>query len=361
MLKDKQPFKARAMLEQAAALWPEEPQMHFNLGVCYSEAGDFPHAIDQYKQALGLDPTLTECYPDLGSCYQLMNDYSSAISNFETYLSKEPNAADAPQIKGMILALQRQETKQVDSDPQGDDYLQSVFRNGHPERWQHERLPLKIYISNGTDERGAFVNGFQPYFNDIILQCFDTWVKASDFRLAYQLVSDARQADIVCTWTDRTDFLQEESTSVEQGAARLKSRFVPQLGQQQIVSARVIILIVNPTNGKLISDDEIKKTCLHEVGHALGLSGHSNNNKDVMFYSESPTVWAALTKRDKNTICRLYSDFPQFTYNSNPQPAWQGVMQPIAPFRPMYQSPYAQQPYPQPQFYGQQPYAQPQH
>ncbi|HEY9792687.1 MAG TPA: tetratricopeptide repeat protein [Candidatus Obscuribacterales bacterium] len=309
LLKAKQAFKARPILEQAAALWPEEPQVHFNLGVCMTQVGEFPKAIEEFQQAMKGNPSLTECLPDIASCYQLMNDYNSAISYFQEYLRRQPQAADAPQVKGMINALEKAASKQVMSDPQGEDYFPSVLRNGRAERWQLNRLPLKVFISNGTDERGAFVDGFQPYFNDILLQCFDIWMRAADHKLGYVLVDDARQADIVCTWTNHRDFLSDQ-TAVEQGAARVATRPLPQPGLSQIIGARVIILIVNPTTGKAISDDEIKKTCLHELGHAMGLSGHSNNNKDVMFYSESPTVWAALTKRDKNTITRLYADYP---------------------------------------------------
>ncbi|MBZ0185329.1 MAG: matrixin family metalloprotease, partial [Candidatus Obscuribacterales bacterium] len=58
-----------------------------------------------------------------------------------------------------------------------------------------------------------------------------------------------------------------------------------------------------------LSDDDMKKVCLHEVGHALGINGHSSDNHDIMFFSESPSVWPALTKRDKLTIRLLYQGY----------------------------------------------------
>jgi tetratricopeptide (TPR) repeat protein len=315
LLKAKQPFKARPLMERAAALWPDEPHVHFNLGACYSEMGDFPRAIGEYQRAMTLDDSMAECLPDIATCYQLMNEYSQAEAYFTEYLRRRPHADDGQQVRGMISALHRQSNTQVDSDPLNSDYIGSVYRHGCLERWGRQRLPLRVFISNGTDDHGRGVTGFNENFNEILLNALDTWVKASNYRLAYTLVDDARSADIICTWTDKKDFLRDEATMVEQGAARLASAPVPgTTDRKEILQARVIILVRSPASGKVISDEEMKKTCLHELGHAFGLSGHSNNNTDIMFFSESPTVWAALTKRDKNTISRLYGDYPVFSW-----------------------------------------------
>ena len=59
-----------------------------------------------------------------------------------------------------------------------------------------------------------------------------------------------------------------------------------------------------------MSDDEIKKTFLHEVGHAFGLAGHSQLRDDIMFARVSAGQPAHLSNRDRSTICRLYRDYP---------------------------------------------------
>ena len=50
----------------------------------------------------------------------------------------------------------------------------------------------------------------------------------------------------------------------------------------------------------------ITKTCLHEIGHALGMHGHSPNNHDVMFLAATPEPIAKLSDRDKATIRKIY-------------------------------------------------------
>ncbi len=48
---------------------------------------------------------------------------------------------------------------------------------------------------------------------------------------------------------------------------------------------------------------------LHEIGHVLGLTGHTNNRGDIMYayFAQLPPD-RDLSKRDINTIRRLYTD-----------------------------------------------------
>lgn len=319
LLKAKKPFAARPLMERAASMWPTSPYVYFNLGLCYSEIGNFQKAIGAYQRALQLDPKLTEAIPNIGTCYQLLNQPEQAVVWFEEYLRRNPHAPDVGQVRGMISAMRRQKSIQVDSNPQNSDYLASIAPEGLLQRWKQTRLPLKIFISNGTDEGGHTVKGFREYYNEVLVDAFDAWVKASQNRLAYQIVDNVNDANIVCTWTDRTDFLKEKGTSVEQGVARVTAQRLNDR-EEEILHVRVIVLILDVNRGTNLSDDDLKKACLHEVGHALGFNGHSSNNRDVMFFSESPTVWAALTKRDKATMARLYSDYPPQMMQQLPPP-----------------------------------------
>ena len=316
--KEKKPFQARPLLERAAVMWPQSPHIHFNLGVCYMDTGNFQQSINEYEAALRLDPHLSEAFANIASCYQLMGQPREAISWFQNYLRKNPHAPDADQVRGMMAALDRQALGQIDSNPLDGDYLHSIKCEGRLERWQSARMPLKVYISDGRDQTGAPVRGFREYFNEILLDAFNTWVKASNNRLAYVLVDNAQIADIVCTWTDRKDFLKERGTKVEQGVARVASRSLPQGTDEEIEHVNVIILIMDNDGRNVIADDVMKKACLHETGHALGFAGHSTNNKDIMFFSDSPTVWDSLTKRDRATMARLYQDYPEIASSGTP-------------------------------------------
>jgi tetratricopeptide (TPR) repeat protein len=311
LLRAKQPFKARPLLEKAVQMWPAMSHGWFNMGLCYGEIGQFEKAIAAYKEAYRLDRKLTEVLPNIGSCYQLMNRPLEGLPYFQEYLKKEPHAPDAAQVQGLINSLRKHVGHQIDSDPQSMDYLQSVCPSGKLQRWPHDKLPLRIFISNGCDESGRPVEGFREYYNEILVDAIEAWMKASGGRLAYNIVEHVGDANIVCTWTDNPAFLRGEGNAVEQGVAKIDAKERIGAREARIEKVHMIVMIKDvqkPQNN--ISDDLLKMACMHEFGHSLGLVGHSTNNRDVMFFSESPTVWAALTKRDKATIARLYSDYP---------------------------------------------------
>ena len=56
-----------------------------------------------------------------------------------------------------------------------------------------------------------------------------------------------------------------------------------------------------------VTENFLKQTCLHEIGHALGFGGHTNNPADVMFFTvrfidKEPQ----LGLRDSRSIQMLY-------------------------------------------------------
>lgn len=308
LLKEKKPFQAKKLLEGAVNLWPEEAAVHFNLGFCYHECGDFDRAITEFEQAWHINPKLKECIVNIASCYQVQGKTQEAVAWFENYLKKNPNSPDRDAVKGLITALQQHGNRQIASDPNLPDFFPSICWHGRPRRWIASKLPLKLFIANGTDQSGKPVVGFREEFNFSMLSAFDDWMKATKGRLRYVVVTDPRQADIACTWTDDPAFSREEGNQVEQGVARVE--FAPgKDGIFEIENVHIIILVNNRQTGQPLTEDDIKKACLHEIGHALGFAGHSTNSRDVMFFSESPAVWPALTKRDKATMLKLYQDY----------------------------------------------------
>jgi hypothetical protein len=66
------------------------------------------------------------------------------------------------------------------------------------------------------------------------------------------------------------------------------------------------VLVTGRRDGRVASAQEIHRVVLHEMGHALGINGHSGDSRDIMYPSIQPGE-PSLSDRDRNTLRELYS------------------------------------------------------
>jgi predicted Zn-dependent protease len=176
-------------------------------------------------------------------------------------------------------------------------YLNELIAQEGKHRWAENHLPLTVFIDSG-----AGVPGYRANFDSIMVTAFDEWIKTSQGRLSWQRVASPEQANIVITWTA---VRMERPEGTEAGLTKTTTRMNPVT--REGVIAKVNMHIVTQLPGRMFTDADIKKTCLHEIGHALGLQGHSPNAGDIMYYAISPRQKPALTDRDQATINDLYA------------------------------------------------------
>ncbi len=294
LLKKNRAYEARACLEKAAYMAPRSAGIHCNLGLAYQNSGNINKAIGEFETALKLSASMPEATLNLAGCYQSVGDHENAINWYGKYLEENPKSSQAQQVVDIVDALKRSLGK-AESDPHGPDYYLSVTKEG-VYRWATERMPLRIYIEPGLD-----VQGYTARFDEVLMEAFHEWCRAADGRISATRVTRQSQADIFCSWTSNPQEVTVSGTQGERGSARIIAK------GNNILRATLKILTKPFLEDGFLSDDDMKKACLHEVGHVLGLQGHSNNNHDVMFFTvDTSTVWPVLTKRDKATMARLY-------------------------------------------------------
>jgi tetratricopeptide (TPR) repeat protein len=352
----------RGTVEQGQALLNQHSfaPAHFFLGYALAQSGQYQQAIAEFQTSLQLDPTQKEAVLNIGSNYQSMGDCANAITWYERYLSDFPGSSKSSDIQSRIRGLKQQLAKQSNNggrpapsaanppqtfanggssfpspannfpagsgafpqSPQNltaggasfqpstmngaafpqaqDDYFVNASSDGRYYRWG--RMPIRVCIVFGGN-----VAGYRDSYYQDLSDSFNKWAAASANRLAFTPVQSPAQANIVCDWTSGPNHLVAPGRPVEGGLTKLSGQ--PQANGDVIISNAHITILTN-RSGQSLSDDDMKKVCLHEIGHAIGINGHSNSNSDIMFFSEAPTIWPALTKRDKATICHLYANYP---------------------------------------------------
>lgn len=312
-LQAKQPQAALPLLRQAAKLWPDMPHLHYYTGFACQDTGAYSEAIPEFQQALQSDAKRVSVLTNIATCYQLLGQAGQAADTFEEYLKRQPGDPRAGQIKSSIAALRQHAARQPHSQTSAPDYYAEVTAGGQ-RRWSRRSLPLKVFIANGTDERGRPVRGFVPDYNFVVMESLNDWMQACGAKLSYVIVPSIAQSDIAFCWSDELSLATQGGHQIEQGLTYTEVAPQPVAdGSYEFVRAKITMLVLDRSSGASLNRDQMKRSCLHELGHALGLQGHSNLGQDIMFYSEAPLVQPQLSQRDRATIAKLYASYPVVT------------------------------------------------
>jgi hypothetical protein len=132
---------------------------------------------------------------------------------------------------------------------------------------------------------------------ELATEGFDRWVTATGGGASYTVVTDPAQANVTVSFFRFTggpgDTLGE--TNVE---------YTPSNNTIRRAQIELGITTVNATD---------IATAAHEYGHALGIAGHSENRRDLMFPSANST--GNVSEADLNTLLTAYCG--QFNRNDN--------------------------------------------
>lgn len=277
-------------LSQANELVPNNPIIETNLGFALTQNGQPEEAITHLLHATRLDPSSDVAWTNLAAAYQAahkLTEYKEALEQFIKF-AKDPEekATAQSQIKLLEEAIKERVT-----DNSETDYLQSTLAVGR-ERWSAERQPVKVYI-----EDGSAVPNYKPEFLKVLKQSFADWQTASGESVKFTFVSNKDDAAIDVSWVN--DQSQMENPA-EAGLCKTI------IDGQGLKSARILIGLFKVEYSEP-TPESVRATCLHEVGHACGLQGHSQNPADIMYLDVAKST-SVLSARDKETIRKFYSD-----------------------------------------------------
>jgi tetratricopeptide (TPR) repeat protein len=298
LLRDNRNDEAIEKFSGALALAPAFSEAHHNLALALAKTGRTQEAIGHLQKAVELNPDLDPALLTLGGLYQSTGQIDLAIRTYKEFLRRFPADREAGKIANLVKGLEKV-NQSMGGNPLADgnfaaqDYVSEVTRAGFF-RWPASRMPLAVYISSGEG-----VSSFRPEFASLLSEAFEDWSNASGGRVKIAFVKHPSAASIECSWLDNPLLL---SNSAESGEAKV-------ITDSEGIKHGTIKLLTVPQSKQLpLTDKRMRQICLHEVGHVLGLAGHTSNPDDAMFFSSTITdQWKNLSTRDSNTISRLYT------------------------------------------------------
>lgn len=287
------------MLKKAISLAPNVPDIHNNLGIALAKTGQSDAAIQEFELARKLNPGLDAPWISLGGMYQSTGQIGKAIEAYKGFLQRFPTHRDATKISSLVQGLEKEYAREKafqastgNAEPT-NDYLRDVTQQGTI-RWSAQKMPLKVFIAPGTG-----VPNYVPEMGETLKKSFADWAQVSGGLLSFALVDSPQKADIECSWTnDPTRF----KNIAEAGETLLFSN------KSGLVKGKVTFLTVPLVAELPLTINRMRSICLHEVGHVIGMAGHTSNPQDAMFHTMAVAdQWRDLAQRDANTVVRLYS------------------------------------------------------
>ena len=130
----------------------------------------------------------------------------------------------------------------------------------------------------------------------ILENAFNIWDKAMRSDMNFVFVNDSNEADITIGYV-------EKLTGPKVGITY--SNYITIQGKIYLSKTKVQVAKKDPT-GFVQSDAALLKVALHEIGHAIGVLGHSNSINDIMYYSTASTKNTSPSLRDIDTVNKLY-------------------------------------------------------
>lgn len=282
-------------LTHAADLAPKMADIHHNLGIALAKVGRGKEAIASLEKARDLNANLDSTWMSLGGLYQTEGRLDDAIATYSEFLRRFPRDVNAGKIQSIVKGLEKESKLAGESSDNSDaaDYMKEITRAGLV-RWESSKMPLRVFIKDGEG-----IEGYRDSFRGLLKSAFADWQSASGELVKFVMVDSAENCHIECSWTSDPKSLK---TIAEAGNTELFS------SRKGLVKGTILFLTVPIVQSLPLTDNRMRRLCLHEIGHVLGMAGHTTNPQDAMFYSVGMSdIWKDLSQRDTNTIVRLYS------------------------------------------------------
>ncbi|MBQ8459696.1 tetratricopeptide repeat protein [bacterium] len=192
-----------------------------------------------------------------------------------------------------------------------NNYIYNASMGNDILRWDIKSFPLKVYFDNPTL--------VPDYYVSSIKNAMIQWTNHTNF-VKFSIINEPSQADIYISFKD----IQKDAC--ENGVCKYAVAYTePEISKDKILKKMNLTFYKTNPRGENFSAREVFNTALHELGHTLGIMGHSENPNDVMYSIKESDYMLdffksedqALSARDLKTLVLLYRIEPTISNTKN--------------------------------------------
>lgn len=285
---------AMAAYRKAIALDPSLVPAYNNLADLLMQKNQYEETVQLYRDAITISPHDPLIHRNLGVLYERMGKIQDSMAAYEQYL-KYATQPDPP-IQSIVENYRASRT----AGKLTPDYLSAATHSSQGQIliWPPRSNPIRIFIEPGRPDQ-AFAPG-------VIQRCLEDWQNATGGRLHFQQVVSSEGANILITL--------HEGPLTDPIAHVGRAEYL--MPEEQLREHRLNLVRVTLNTGEAdlrrrqpdrLSEEgrraQFYRMALHELGHAIGIWGHSPDPGDIMF---AHPIAEKLSERDIRTIRKLY-------------------------------------------------------
>ena len=191
-----------------------------------------------------------------------------------------------------------------------NNYIYNAAMGNDIVRWDLRSFPLNVYIEQTNDVPQYYYTGIQSALNQ--------WVIKTNF-IKFNMTKDKDNAQIVISFKDIDENVCDKSGNCKYIVAYTEPIIA---NDNSLKKMNLTFYKTNPLKQNF-SQNEVFNTAQHELGHTLGIMGHSDNPADIMYdnadskkYDYIFSSTNSISNRDLNTLVLLYRLETKITDNN---------------------------------------------
>lgn len=195
------------------------------------------------------------------------------------------------------------------NDKYGQNYIKDTLLNNVVVRWSMQSFPISYYIETNDST--------PEYYGTVAEGAFADWARETDDFISFVRVKNPASAKIYIKFYGRPDIVARNDKTTYEIATT-----TPVLENSNIIKQMEINCYEKTHENKFLTQEQLKTVMAHEIGHAIGFWGHTEDNKTIMYSSLNNSynyyenrIDTSLNEKDIATLKLLYALAPDVCDN----------------------------------------------